>query len=289
MSLFLSLIDSFIINDDDDENVSSLQSTSESSKLLSEFHYSGPFDKSGTLTAFLTEYHDKPSTIPLKVSLGSSSEHDSDLLEATEQGDFAKIAAILKSGINANCVDKNGRTIMHIACSLGHIEIVKLLIEYSINVDAYSLKNKQTPLHETCIGGHTKILQLLLSEVADLDVVDHLGRSAAHYCAIHGESKCLEILCNHGCDICLEDSVNRTGVHFAAMNNHCDIIQILMERGADLDVGDMEGKTPTHYAARYGSIKALETLLKNAVDINQGVLKESCLCYRQDLESTGVL
>lgn len=265
-------IDSFIVDDDTSQSISPVHRDTLHA-LEPSYPQSLLFDKptNPTIATFLTEYHDKPTkTAPQPTSASNPCSLEGQLLEAAELGDLDKVAASLRSGANIQCVDKNGRTAMHIACSLGHIDIVKCLIESGANVDAFSPKSKQTPLHEACIGGHTQILNLLLSEVADLDVVDHLGRSGAHYCAMHGERECLEFLCCQGCDVCLEDSTNRTGVHFAAMHDHCDIIQVLIERGADLDVGDREGKTPAHYAARYGSVKALDTLMKNAVDINQG-------------------
>lgn len=86
---------------------------------------------------------------------------------------------------------------LHIACGLGHYDIVKFLLASGHPVDVSSI-TKQTPLMEACIGGHCKIVQLLVPEVGDLDTVDEEGRSASHYCALHGEVKCLNVLCDHG-------------------------------------------------------------------------------------------
>ena len=121
------------------------------------------------------------------------------LCQRVENGDIDAVKHnLIQSGmkIESSC-DQYKRTLLHIASSLGHLEIVKFLLMSGSPVDVSSVKG-QTPLMEACIGGHHKIVQLLIPEVGDLDHVDEEGRSAAHYCALHGEVKCLNILCDHG-------------------------------------------------------------------------------------------
>ena len=116
----------------------------------------------------------------------------SGVLHAVSSGDMSMLKEELKGG--ETVTDSNRRTPLHVACSLGRLEMVKLFIEIGMNVDACSMTG-QTPLHEACIGGHYSVLKLLLSQVSDLDVVDSNGLSAAHYCALNGEAKCLDLLC----------------------------------------------------------------------------------------------
>ena len=191
------------------------------------------------------------------------------LLAAVREGDVEKTRALLAHGAKVNITDASQRTPLHIACSLGAMELVAMLLDAEGNIDACSASG-QTPLHEACIGGHLEVLMMLLSEVTDLDHVDEIGRSAAHYSSLHGELECLNLLCNQGCDICLEDKLSRTGVHFAAINDHPDIIHCLMERGAELDTVDIDGKTPAHYAAKHGSLRALKELMKSNINLSQG-------------------
>lgn len=49
----------------------------------------------------------------------------------------------------------------------------------------------QTPLICSAMRGHLKILKLLLENKSDLDHVDILGNSAAHYAAKYDHSDCL--------------------------------------------------------------------------------------------------
>ena len=193
------------------------------------------------------------------------------------KSNLSLIKQFMKDRTNLSATDSNKRTALHVACSLGHLETVKILVAAGSNVDARSAIG-QTALHEACKGGHYDVVQELLSKVSDLDSVDSNGLSAAHFCCLNGEIECLTLLCDHGCDICLEDKLGRSGVHLAALRDHADIIQCLVERGMELDTVDHSGKTPAHYAAQSGSVGCLKILNANMVDTTSGMSAKSCIC-----------
>lgn len=120
---------------------------------------------------------------------------ESSLIQATKNGDFPLVTNLIAKGCDLDATDSNRRTALHVACSLGRLEITRLLVGGGANVDASSVQG-QTPLHETCINGRYAVLQEMVSEVVDLDMVDANGLSAAHYCAMNGEVECLSLLCN---------------------------------------------------------------------------------------------
>ena len=158
---------------------------------------------------FLREKRDHYATRPganLKEAAGISrltlDSESSGVLHAVSSGDMSMLKEELKGETNRSVTDSNHRTPLHVACSLGRLEMVKLFIEMGMNVDACSMIG-QTPLHEACIGGRYRVLKLLLSEVSDLDAVDSNGLSAAHYCALNGEVKCLDLLCEQASYACL--------------------------------------------------------------------------------------
>lgn len=123
---------------------------------------------------------------------------ESNLIQATRDGDIPLVKRLIANGCSLDAVDSNRRTALHVACSLGRLEIARILVEGGANVDAASIQG-QTPLHEACVNGRYDVLQELISEVVDLDMVDANGLSAAHYCAMNGEVKCLSLLCNQVC------------------------------------------------------------------------------------------
>ena len=50
-----------------------------------------------------------------------------------------------------------------------HLEVVKLLLDNCVDIDAKIDINGWTALHEACNKGHTKVGKLLLEKGADVD------------------------------------------------------------------------------------------------------------------------
>jgi ankyrin repeat protein len=55
---------------------------------------------------------------------------DDELLEATRYGDLIKVRIALENGANPNAEDKYGWTPLHIAAFNGHVDVVRVLLEY---------------------------------------------------------------------------------------------------------------------------------------------------------------
>ena len=83
----------------------------------------------------------------------------------------------------------------------------------------------RTPLHEACTGGHTNVVKQLLEHITDVDVVDSNGQTAAHLAAYHGEGDCLRALISKGSNVALEDKLGRSPGHLAAMKNHPGVLR----------------------------------------------------------------
>jgi len=87
---------------------------------------------------------------------------------AAEKGDLAGVQAELDKGADVNKKDNDGMTPLLIAVTLGHKEIVELLIAKGADVnvaDPFSM----TPLHFAAVFGQKEITELLLAECADVD------------------------------------------------------------------------------------------------------------------------
>ena len=198
--------------DEDEDTLSGIQSDSQSTLETSERGTQsttsastivGMKQPAAFLTQIMSNFSRKMSTganfknltgTGFRQSLGSLDSESSGVLHAVSSGDMSLLKEELKGETGRSVTDSNRRTLLHVACSLGRLEMVKLFIEMGMNVDACSMIG-QTPLHEACIGGHYSVLKMLLSQVSDLDAVDSNGLSAAHYCALNGEVKCLDLIC----------------------------------------------------------------------------------------------
>lgn len=52
------------------------------------------------------------------------------------QGDGTGVTELLSEGIDVNSIDLDGRTALHVAACEGHVEVVKLLLDWKANIEA---------------------------------------------------------------------------------------------------------------------------------------------------------
>ena len=73
-----------------------------------------------------------------------------------------------------DCVDKNGRTPLHMAACSGNVSFARKLISYGCDINA-SDKVLRTPLHLAVYNGQKYMINLLLQENAEIDTKDKDG------------------------------------------------------------------------------------------------------------------
>jgi ankyrin repeat protein len=107
----------------------------------------------------------------------------------------------LETGLDLNAVDENMDTPLNLACAVGNLEVVQMLLAAEAKL-APPHPGQDSPLHVACHSGYREIVTLLLDAGADPN-------------------------CGAG--------VHPTGtpLHFAALQGYGDLVRLLLSRGAD--------------------------------------------------------
>lgn len=77
--------------------------------------------------------------------------------------------------MNPDLKDNAGYTPLHEACSRGHLEIARILLQYGANHSETALSGIR-PLHEAIENGHVEIVRLLISYGADPCLATYSGQ-----------------------------------------------------------------------------------------------------------------
>lgn len=82
-------------------------------------------------------------------------------LYASAEGDLGQLRRLLLSGVPVSLADYDGRTLLHLACSEGHMAIVKYLVKIH-HADMLVMDRwGGTPLSDAEKGGHVKVVAWL--------------------------------------------------------------------------------------------------------------------------------
>ena len=93
-----------------------------------------------------------------------------------------------------NFRDYKGRTGLHLASSMGHLETVKCLVSEGANVDAKTYDGF-SPLMMACINGHFTICKYLLWQNCDISI-NVRGFTALDYAKIKGHEEIVALFDN---------------------------------------------------------------------------------------------
>jgi ankyrin repeat protein len=136
----------------------------------------------------------------------------------------AKYRNILDEILSSNIfLHVNNEYALRFAVARGHIEIVKLLINYraDIHVDDYSA------LIYAAYFGNIEIVKILIELGADIHVDNE---AALRYAAYFGNIEIVKILIELGADIHVD---NEGALRWAEEFGHIEIVKLLINHGAD--------------------------------------------------------
>ena len=208
------------------------------------------------------------------------------------------VKAILELGADPNATSSIGRircqsihplskrlnvrgTALHVAVTVGNLEIVELLIAKGAEINLKTSKGL-TPLQlalesevlldrerELSEDGNLELIRRLLAAGADVHS-PYPGRkdTLLHRVAILGNEKIVQLLLSsgHQWDINALDKNGESVLHCAC--NNARVTDVFLENGADPNIACPSGNTPYHDASRKGNLEVMEILSKYGADPN---------------------
>lgn len=164
------------------------------------------------------------------------------LYHAVEENHVDMVKLLLEWGANTAVINKSAIehkfTPLHVACKNGSQEIVKLLLENKVEVNAQAWHNK-TPLHLAIQYQHLNVVQFLLYYGADTEALCNTWAeeklTPLHLACEHKNSKIVLALLNKKVNINTVFVGGYTALYLAILNRNLNSAQLLLERGAKAD------------------------------------------------------
>ncbi|KAK5643951.1 hypothetical protein RI129_007796 [Pyrocoelia pectoralis] len=166
---------------------------------------------------------------------------------------------------NISVTDSTGATILHWAANKGDEDIVKLLLDFEVQVDMGDNDGK-TPLHCACQKGHLNVVHRLALHGADLNTVDKFGRSPLYIAVDSNKYGLVNFLLCKNAETTQKDIYGRTALYQAIAKNYEPIVSALLNTVKDCDTRDNENLSLMHWAAWSGHKEIVELLLSRKLN-----------------------
>ncbi|XP_068168753.1 ankyrin repeat domain-containing protein 26-like [Antennarius striatus] len=186
--------------------------------------------------------------------------------KAAAAGDLEKLKRLAKKN-DLNQLDRENRTVLHIACASGHAEVVQLLVESKAKLNLCDNQNRSA-LMKAVQCQHERCVKILLENHADPNLVDINGNTALHFAAHVSSASTAALLLEHGAEINAQNTEAFTPLTVAVREDHTEMAEFLLKEGADVNFMDQDQRTPLMMAAGNGQISMLRLLLRFDADIS---------------------
>ena len=162
------------------------------------------------------------------------------LNKAAEAGLIDLVKVILKHAKNSDDLADTMVTVLLSACKHENLDVVKLLLEYGVDLHRRAKNTKLTCLYIASRLGNTALVRLLLEFGADPNLVWLDGDTPLFVAILYGWTEVVKLLLEHGAYANLTPQARSPPLVVACSNSRIDIASLLMEYGADIHVRDGE-------------------------------------------------
>ncbi|KAJ7142814.1 ankyrin repeat-containing domain protein, partial [Mycena epipterygia] len=152
-----------------------------------------------------------------------------------------------------------------VASSMGHREIVRMLLEHGADVNGRGGGGHSSALNAASRGGHTEIVQMLLENGANIDPTDFSDRSALIDACAEGHTEIVLMLLRNGVNVNATGGEYGSALRAASAKGRTEIVSILLESGANINHG--EYGTALHDASAGGHTEIVYMLLANGANV----------------------
>lgn len=170
-------------------------------------------------------------------------------LEKTDY--FNEIIKFLNSGECVNSRElEDFKTLTHIACSKGNINLVKLLIDYGSDLEALDFEF-MTPIYDAIYSRNLDLCEFLIEEMKiNINHREIQERTPFYWASCTGNIEMVDFLISKpGVDINATSKMGRSPISKACWNGRVDIVERLCkEKNILINQPDKNGRYPLHNA-----------------------------------------
>eukprot|EP00002_Diphylleia_rotans_P019621 TRINITY_DN3790_c0_g2_i5.p1 TRINITY_DN3790_c0_g2~~TRINITY_DN3790_c0_g2_i5.p1 ORF type:complete len:502 (+),score=79.50 TRINITY_DN3790_c0_g2_i5:850-2355(+) len=154
-----------------------------------------------------------------------------------------------------------GVTLLHRAVCCGHFDVVKILLEHKVNLNARTHSLGLTAIHLALLGEHPNIAALLLDAGARANVISKKGLRPILLACQLGYVSLIRPLLRQGASLFEKDGEDNI-LMMSVVNGHQELTETLLAFDLDINSANRSGMTLLHMAIRRKDLKVVRMLLR---------------------------
>lgn len=153
---------------------------------------------------------------------------------------YDKVARLLlENNVDVDTCNKNCYTVLMYASLREHVEVVKLLLEYEVNVNKSTIFYHNTALMIASRNGNVEIVKLLLEHDVDVNKLDRDGDTALVYAILNEHVKVVQLLLEYGADVNTVNSDCISPLCYAKKSKCEEIKNLLLDHEKNNEVNEV--------------------------------------------------
>ncbi|KAL8561456.1 hypothetical protein ACOMHN_046912 [Nucella lapillus] len=190
--------------------------------------------------------------------MASMSDTDASFLRAVRAGNLEEVVTLLDKGHDADTVNFNGLSGLHLAAKEGHVSVMVELLNRGANPEVRTQK-ENTPLHVATLARQAGITRLLLDRGADLNAASKTGFTPLYYAAQENGADIVDMLLQAGADQRIHTECPDVLKHTA--DGNVMGLRKAIQYGADVNQTLKDGLSPLHMAVVLGDLQMVRELI----------------------------
>ncbi len=160
------------------------------------------------------------------------SELDQKLLTSAIASDTNKVVEALSEGAHINVSDAGANTPLHWAAMNGDLEMVRLLVEKSADINARASGCWGTALSMASGNGHLEVVKYLVDKKADINLKGiERGETPFQEACMNGYLEIVKFLLSKKPDVTAKNKTGFTAFELAQSNNKKEVVDYLRKQG----------------------------------------------------------
>ena len=166
-----------------------------------------------------------------------------ELWKAIREGDLQRCRALVLAGADLAATSKNGWTALHVAATVEHPAITRLLLESGAPPGAGLKEGGWTPLHVAVARDHVETVKALLDGGSDVNARASADFTPLHVAAWYNRlGQATAVLMQHGADAEAKTGKGRTAAELARHKDHPGVEVQIMALDAAVRSGWIDGQ-----------------------------------------------